>query len=128
MSKKKQKPPAFQLYARDFLTGTTAMSNAATGAYIRLLCHAWDANPIATLPADPYSLFKLSGADSQEEWGSYRDAVLAKFEKRDGRLVNKRLMDYFVDLTTHNEQMSERGKKGAEARWGNGEEGNEDNA
>jgi hypothetical protein len=37
-------------------------------------------------------------------------------------------MDYFVDLTTHNEQMSERGKKGAEARWGNGEEGNEDNA
>lgn len=122
------KPPAFQFYAKDFLTGTSAMSNAATGAYIRLLCHAWDSTPIATLPADEYSLFKLSGADSQDEWKSYREAVLSKFEKRDGRLVNKRLMEYFVELAEHHKEMSDRGKKGAAARHGKNGQANEDEA
>lgn len=112
------KPPAFQFYAKDFLTGTTAMSNAATGAYIRLLCHAWDGNPICTLPDDDYALFKLSGADSKEEWNSYKAAVLAKFRKVDSRLVNDRLMEYFKELAEHHTAMSERGKKGAAARYG----------
>ena len=120
-----KKSPAFQFYAKDFLTGTTAMSNAATGAYIRLLCHAWDGNPICTLPADDYSLFKLSGADSPEEWKQYREVVLSKFRKtEDGkRLVNDRLMEYFKELAAHHEEKTERGKKGAAARWGKGQSG-----
>jgi uncharacterized protein YdaU (DUF1376 family) len=113
----KQRPPAFQLYARDFLTGTTAMSNIATGAYIRLLCHAWDGNPICTIPADDYSLFKLSGCDSTEEWNVVKAQVLAKFKEREveGRkvLVNERLMAYFKELAEYSESKS----KAAHARW-----------
>jgi uncharacterized protein YdaU (DUF1376 family) len=117
----KQRPPAFQFYAKEFLAGTTNMRMAAVGAYIRFLAHAWDGNPICSIPADDYSLFKLSGADSKEEWNEVKDQVLAKWEPReiDGqkRLVNLRLLAYFKELAEHHKEMSDRGKKGAEARW-----------
>lgn len=113
----KQRPPAFQLYAKEFIMGTTAMNNAATGAYIRLLCHAWDGNPICTIPADDYSLFKLSGCDTKEDWAQVKVQVLAKFEERtvEGKkvLVNKRLMEYFKELADFSEAKS----KAAHARW-----------
>lgn len=113
----KNKPPAFQLYVKDFLTGTTAMNNSATGAYIRLLCHAWDGTPIATLPTDDYSLFKLSGCDTKEEWAQVKAQVLSKFEERTQGdrtvLVNLRLMQYWAEL----EGFSESKSKAARARW-----------
>jgi uncharacterized protein YdaU (DUF1376 family) len=117
----KQRPPAFQFYAKEFLAGTTTMSMPAVGAYIRFLAHAWDGNPICSIPADDYSLFKLSGADSKEEWNAVKEMVLGKWEEReiDGekRLVNVRLLAYFKELAEHHKEMSDRGRKGAEARW-----------
>jgi uncharacterized protein YdaU (DUF1376 family) len=114
------KPPAFQLYAKDFLgSGTTVMTLAECGAYIRLLCHAWDSDPVATLPDADYALFKLSGADSKDEWSEVKKAVLAKFDKErfPGRLTNLRLREYYDELSEHAEKQTERAKKGAAARW-----------
>ena len=37
-------PPAFQLYADDFLAGTSDMTAEEVGVYIRLLCHSWNKN------------------------------------------------------------------------------------
>jgi uncharacterized protein YdaU (DUF1376 family) len=114
------KPPAFQLYAKDFLgSGTTVMTLAECGAYIRLLCHAWDSDPVATLPDEDYALFKLSGADSKDEWSEVKKAVLAKFDKErfPGRLTNLRLREYYDELSEHAEKQTERAKKGAAARW-----------
>jgi uncharacterized protein YdaU (DUF1376 family) len=118
----KQKPPAYQHYAKDFLAGTSDMSCAEVGAYIRLLDHAWDSNPIATLPNDDTKLRRMAGADP-EEWATIRRAVLAKFrvvhegtgelQGKPGRLVNDRLMDYWKEL----EEYSENKTKAAEARW-----------
>jgi uncharacterized protein YdaU (DUF1376 family) len=113
----KQRPPAFQLYARDFLAGTTNMSACACGAYIRFLCHAWDGNPICSIPADDYSLYKLSGCDSKEEWNTIKAMVLAKFRAVEiegvKRLVNDRLMEYWKELAGFSETKS----KAAHARW-----------
>ena len=41
---------AFPFYASDFLAATGLMSNAAVGAYIRMLAHAWSNGPIPDQP------------------------------------------------------------------------------
>lgn len=118
MSEKKY--PAYQHYAKDFLSGTADMTCAEVGAYIRLLDQAWDQSPVATLPNDDAKLRRLAGADP-EEWGMFKDAVLAKFIKSErfpGRLLNQRLRAYYEELQEHHEERSERGKAGAAARWG----------
>jgi uncharacterized protein YdaU (DUF1376 family) len=120
------KPPAYQHYAKDFIAGTSDMSCAEVGAYIRLLDHAWDSDPIATLPDDDTKLRRLSGADP-EEWAAIKKAVLLKFEKVDdlpGRLVNRRLRVLYEEREEFVQKASERGRKGAAARWAK----NEDNA
>lgn len=40
------KDPAFLFYYQDFIVGTTFLSNAETGAYIRVLCHLADKGEI----------------------------------------------------------------------------------
>ena len=40
------KDPAFLFYYQDFIVGTTFMSNAETGAYIKTLCHLADKGTI----------------------------------------------------------------------------------
>jgi uncharacterized protein YdaU (DUF1376 family) len=41
---------AFPFYASDFLASTGLLSNAAVGAYIRMLAHAWSSGPIPDQP------------------------------------------------------------------------------
>jgi len=113
---KKQKPPAYQHYAKDFLTGTAGMSCAEVGAYIRLLDHCWDGSPVATLPDNDEQLRRMAGAE-KDEWKQIKDTVLAKFERRtvEGKrlLVNDRMMDYWKELVGFSESKS----KAAHARW-----------
>lgn len=114
------KYPAYQHYAKDFLSGTADMTCAEVGAYIRVLDQAWDSDPVGTLPDDDAKLRRLAGADP-DEWKSIKTAVLAKFYKDDkfpGRLVNKRLRAYYIELEEHHEERTERAKRGAAARWG----------
>jgi len=40
------KDPAILFYYQDFIVGTTFMTNAETGAYIRTLCHLADKGTI----------------------------------------------------------------------------------
>jgi uncharacterized protein YdaU (DUF1376 family) len=37
------------------------------------------------MPTDDYALFKMCGADTKEEWASYKDQVMAKFKLNEGR-------------------------------------------
>lgn len=121
----KNKPPAFQFYGKDYLAGAARrMTLTALGAYLNLLCIAWDSDPIATLPSDPERLRRLAGA-SVEEWGQIKDEVLENFtpfEDNPTRIVNKRLREQWQELSDYHEKLSEtasdRGKKGAEKRWG----------
>jgi len=117
----KNKPPAFQFYAKDWTASPTRqmMSLAAQGAYINLLAIAWDSDPIATIPNQPDKLWKLATA-TPEEWTLIKDEVLENFEPFDEdstRLVNKRLRRQWLELKEFSEMASDRGKKGAAGRW-----------
>jgi hypothetical protein len=122
----KNKPPAFQFYAKDWTASPTRqmMSLAAQGAYINLLAIAWDSDPIATIPNQPDKLWKLATA-MPEEWKLIKDEVLENFEPFDmdpTRLVNKRLRRQWLELQEFTEMATDRARKGAEARWGMDEE------
>jgi uncharacterized protein YdaU (DUF1376 family) len=87
----KQKPTAFQFYVKDYLSGAARrMTLPAPGAYLNLLCTAWDSDPTATLPDDPEKLRRFAGA-SAEEWLPIKDEAMENFVAFDGapnRIVN----------------------------------------
>jgi uncharacterized protein YdaU (DUF1376 family) len=100
------------------------MSCAEVGAYIRLLCSAWDSTPEATIPADSEKVRRIAGADPAE-WEQISTAVLEKWgenKRFPGRLMNKRLRETFEEVDEYSGKLkataSERGRKGAAARWG----------
>ena len=41
MAKSKGKPPAFQFYAQDFLTGVMYLTNEEVGIYIKMISKQW---------------------------------------------------------------------------------------
>jgi len=90
------------------------MHNTAVGIYTKFLCHAWNSEPIGTLPNDNYVLYKLSGADTQAEWDTHKKAVLDKFKLKDGRYYHARL------IAEREKQLEnqERAKNAADSRWG----------
>lgn len=57
------KPPAFQFYVKDWLTGTRRLSWAAKGAYIDLLAWSWDNGP---LPLRTSEIARVIGAVASE--------------------------------------------------------------
>jgi len=117
---KEYKPPAFQLYVNDWLGSTkiALMDPAAEGAYIRLLCHAWN-DPDTTLPNEEQILILLSRLGSRR-WKKYRSMILKCFDSHpsiEGRLHNKRLTKIKEDMRKFHETQSLKGKRGADARW-----------
>jgi uncharacterized protein YdaU (DUF1376 family) len=111
------KPPAFQFYVKDWLSSESVvvMTAEQRGWYIQLLCHAWNSDPIATLPADDRKLKALAGAG--DSWATDKQAVLDCFEVDGDRLVNRRLAEQFQQLEEFRNSKSEAGRKGNEARW-----------
>lgn len=78
------KPPAFQLYAADFLVGIMGMTDAEVGIYLRMLLTEWLKGP---LPGDAKSIRQMIGSK-----GLPTDSVLEKFTAdSEGRLFNPRL-------------------------------------
>lgn len=110
------KAPWFALNVHDWLTSIDVqrMTLAEVGAYINLLCRAWDSHPIATLPNDPAKLWKLAGARSLAEFEAVAPVVLGMFEEQDGRLTNARLREEISRL----DAQTNKARNAANARWG----------
>lgn len=88
----KEKAPAFQFYPGDWLSSTkiTLMTPAEEGAYIRLLCHAWQ-DPKCSLPDDDELLAFLSRL-GPEWYNGAGERVKKCFKRTKGkRLYNERL-------------------------------------
>lgn len=103
------KPPAFQLYADDLISGTLKFSDAELGLYMRLLCAQWNEG---SLPDDDDEL--LSYGRGRTPLGR----VKSKFEKSiDGRLRNVRMEKVRDEQEAFRKAMAERGRAGADARW-----------
>jgi uncharacterized protein YdaU (DUF1376 family) len=87
-----EKAPAFQFYPEAWLSSTkiALMTPAQEGAYIRLLCYAWN-DPDCSLPGDDATLAQLSRLN--EGWFNGGSTVVRScFTEHDGRLFNHRLL------------------------------------
>jgi uncharacterized protein YdaU (DUF1376 family) len=117
------KPPAFQFYVKDWLSSESVVTMSAEqrGWYIQLLCHAWNGDPIASLPTEDGKLKALAGAG--DSWASDKQAVLECFELENGRFVNRKLAAQYQDLVAYHSKQRENGQKGARSRWEKGDGG-----
>lgn len=107
-------PPAFQLYAQDFLADAkvSVMNAHEVGVYVRLLLHCWVEDG---LPNDEEDLQDLSkGGDSTlQPWAQTWKKVQRCFYEKDGKLRNKRLDMEREKQIRWREKSSKGGKKAA---------------
>ena len=112
------KPPAFQLYAREFYVGTSAMSATAVGIYVRVLTWTWDNGPLPIEPAKIQKLIYLTPREFTRFWPE----VEPKLNKTATGYVNEKLESVRNERSAFSREQSERGRKGAVKRWlGDGE-------
>lgn len=85
MNPPKNRAPAFQFYADDFISGVADMTDAEVGLYVRLLCAQWTRG---SLPNDTEELLRFSRGSTTLQV----ERVRRKFEVcPDGQLRNARL-------------------------------------
>ncbi len=113
--KEKRPSPAFQFYPDSWLSSPDIMlmTSAEEGAYIRLLCYAWLSRDCG-LPDDDSALAELSRL--RDAWPKSARRLRAKFEARDGRLFNLRLLRERAKQKIWSEKSREGGRKSAANR------------
>jgi uncharacterized protein YdaU (DUF1376 family) len=114
----KNKAPAFQLYAADFLAdeNVVCMSLNERGAYITLMCFCWREGSI---PSDLESLSALCGVDIDTMSGIWKrvQKCFNPHKKNEQRLIHFRLEKERKKQKEHSKKRSEAGLKGAKTRW-----------
>lgn len=111
------KSPAFQFYPDAWLGSPSilCMTPSEEGAYIHLLCIAWNTDD-CSLPDDDNQLAILSRLG--EGWSNGSSTKIRKcFVKKDGKLYNERLLKEREKQVLWREKSSKAGKKGAKKRW-----------
>lgn len=109
------KPPAFQFYAKDWLTSKAviAMTPTQRGYYIMLLAHAWDSDNPGELENNPNLLWRLAGAGSKKEFDKVSPLVLAQFDVGvNGNLINSKLKKINLERRKFLRKQSVNGKRG----------------
>lgn len=111
--------PYFPLYHRDWLAGggTSVMTAEEKGAFIDLLCYAWEQSPPCTLPDDDVALAKLGGV-TPARWKRIGPTLRKRFDVVGGRLRNSKQWTIYLELCEHRGRRRRAGKKGNEVRWG----------
>lgn len=100
------KPPAFQFYARDWLSSTLGMPWEVAGVYIHLLAWSWDNGP---LPKSSTWRRRVIGPDAGRLW----NVVKKRWKKTKDGWINERL-----ELQRRGQMtFALRGEKGAKVRW-----------
>lgn len=112
------KAPAFQFYARDFLTDERVlmMPLEAQGAYVRLLCHQWLEGSI---PGDLRRLARLCQVD-EGTMSAIWDEVGPCFDSEGDRLFNARLREQRQEREEWVEKCRRGGKASGESRRAKG--------
>ncbi len=90
----------------------------ARGLYREMLTQSWRRG--ARLPADPETIRRAIGA-TPEEWSRAWPKVAGYWrETPAGLLVNDTQLEVYDEAQTRVTRASEKGEKGARARWGHG--------
>ena len=115
------KPPAFQFYAKDWLSSPTRlrMSRAERGLFLDMIAFAWDSDEPGTIDMPVQSFAKLLGISSK-----VLRKFLAKFPKTFVKVTSKKfklsqpkLTEQWISLCA----LSDIRKKAAMARYANAE-------
>ncbi len=106
------KPVWFPFYTNDFLSSSKValLSTEEVGAYVLLLCHAWQ-DPQCSLPDEDDALSKLGRITGDVT------ALRACFTVKKHRLINERLYKEWIKAREQKELASVHGKQGAYKRW-----------
>ena len=106
------KAPAFMFYAGDYLASSRVqlMTLEEEGAYIRLLCHCWNAGSI---PKEPEQIARLIGKGASTTLATN---VSTMFIPKGKVLVHDRLEQYREERQKWIEKSREGGRKSAEMR------------
>lgn len=108
------RPPFFAFYPADFANdiNVEAMCTRAVGAYILLLCKAWQSDPPGSLPNNDQILARLARLDAAD-WAEVSAGVLACFELRtDGRWHQPRLRREYDKALAAMKAKKDAGRKG----------------
>lgn len=120
------KPPAFQFYADDFVSGVCDLTAREVGIYIMFLCYQWSKG---YLPADESRLFIIARTNNEphnepENEAAVRHVIAEKFILcNDGRYRNERLEQVRGENATWRDKSIEGGKMSAAKRVGDSEWG-----
>lgn len=106
------KSPAFQFYAKDFLTGTATMSLQEVGAYVRLLAYEWDSGVVPKSSAERARILSCSTAQEKAIWHT----LVMKFVPVELGYVNSRLEEEREKQAEYRRRQSDRGKASANRR------------
>jgi len=113
------RPHFFAFYPGDFAGdfNVEAMTTLQVGAYILLLCKAWQADPPASLPNDDAVLARFARL-SPGDWAAAKAGVLAPFTLgTDNRWYQKRLRQEYEKARMLSRKREKAGEAGAAARW-----------
>jgi len=103
------------LYVGDYLASTNRLSLAEHGAYLLLIMDYWrNGAP----PDNPVILARILGI-SLADWEGMAVALLKHFTVHGGRLHHARIELELKRAIETTENLSDRGKQGAKARWNN---------
>jgi uncharacterized phage protein (TIGR02220 family) len=110
------KPDAWMpLYVADYLADTTRLTTEQHGAYLLLLIDYWrNGKP----PNDDRVLAQITGL-TLTRWLNHRPVLERFFTIDNGVWSQKRADEEMKKAVEQQANLSGRGKKGAEARWGN---------
>lgn len=110
-SAKRTTAPAFQFYAKDFLSSSKVqrMTLTEVGVYILLLAHNWLSGGLPADVGEIAKIVKVSPVRFQKMWAG---PLSEAFVKRGTRLVNPRLEDERQKQIAFRQRQSENGKKG----------------
>jgi uncharacterized protein YdaU (DUF1376 family) len=105
-----QKPPAFQFYAKDWITGTMTLSPAARGIYITLLAYQWDHGGV---PAGEKASLSRAAQCDVRTITKFWPEVSKKFRlEKDGLWRNAKLKAQWRQVRAYRKLQSLNGKRG----------------
>jgi uncharacterized protein YdaU (DUF1376 family) len=110
---KSTKSPAFQFYAKDFLTGTATMSLAERGAYVTLLSHQWDSGSVPSTAKERARMLGCTASEERRIWAR----LVSKFTLVDDAFQNLRLEEERQKQAEFRRRQSDKGKASAATRW-----------
>lgn len=113
------KLPYFPFFPTDFLGDqrVQAMTVEEVGAYMLLLCMAWQEKPRGSLP-DDQDLWARWARVSPERWFAMQKAILPCWQKlSDGRYYQLRMQAIWSRIDDIAMKRAAAGRKGAAARW-----------